>query len=168
MGVDSTVARTVVVFASTGVVDDVVVLSLVCVVVAVLTVVESPVDTIAGGPSVVVVCDRSRNCFPDRADTPSAITTNEVTKFVSGFDTSIGDIVDITTPKSAVVGASYTQQTTQNEGDCDKYFCTQPDQHTRTLSCFTVQEGSHCSDTSDRTFASCSAARRSLNIATSR
>lgn len=168
MGVDSTVARTVVVFDSTGVVDGVVVLSLVCVVVAVFTVVVPPVDTLAVTPAVVVVCDRSRDCSPDRADTPSAIATNEVTKFVSGFDTSIGDIVDITTPKSAVVGASYTQQTTQNDGNCDKYFYTQPDQHTRALSCFTVQEGSHCSDTSDRTFASCSVARRSLNIATSR
>ena len=37
MGVDSTVARTVVVFASTGVVGDVTTLSLVCVVAGVLT-----------------------------------------------------------------------------------------------------------------------------------
>ena len=62
MGVDSTVARTVVVFASTGVVDVVVTLSLVCVVVAVavLTVSVSPVDTLTVGDAVVVV--RVRSC----------------------------------------------------------------------------------------------------------
>jgi hypothetical protein len=109
MGVDSTVARTVVVFASTGVVGDVTTLSLVCVVAGALTVVVASVDTLTVGPVVVVIFTRSRNCFPDRADTPSAMATNEVTKFVSGFDTSVGDIVDITTPKSAVVGASYTR-----------------------------------------------------------
>ena len=115
MGVDSTVARTVVVFASTGVVEDVVTLSLVCVVAGVLPVVVTSLETLTVGPAAVVVRTRSRDLLSDRADTPSAIATNEVTKFVSGFDASIGDIVDITTPKSAVVGAAYTQQITQTD-----------------------------------------------------
>ena len=110
MGVDSTVARTVVVFASTGVVDGVIVFSLVCVVPTSLPPVVTSVDTLTVEPVTVVLFTRSRNCCPDRADTPSAIATNDVTKFVSGFDTSVGDIVDITTPKSAVVGASYTHK----------------------------------------------------------
>ena len=62
-----------------------------------------PVGLLAGAPE---------GPFAGRFNAPSAKATNEVARFLSGFDISDDGIVDITTPKSAVVGACC--QTRQN------------------------------------------------------
>ena len=85
MGEASTVARTVVVFASSSLV--------------------TPVFVSVVKLSVVFVWSRDGSLVGG-TDMPSAKATNEVARFLSGFDDSAGDIVDITTPKSAAVGAS--------------------------------------------------------------
>ena len=88
IGVDCTVARTVSVSASSLPVEESIVL-----------------DSLSIRS---LECARSEELPTSvRGWTPSANATNEVTRFLSGSDICSVDIVDITTPKSAVVGASY-------------------------------------------------------------
>ena len=54
----------------------------------------------------VVIEGSRKGSSAGRTGTFSAKATNEVARFLSGSDICAGDIVDMTTPKSAVSGAS--------------------------------------------------------------